>query len=63
MTDIADHADIHIQGEIDAGIREARERANIDRANPGGTCWNCDAGCGSDRRWCSVECRNEWERR
>ena len=62
MTDEADRADIQIQGAIDAGLRAARERAQVDTTNPGGTCWNCDEPTGTDRRWCDCMCRDEWER-
>ena len=63
MTDEADRADIQIQGAIDAGLRAARAGANVDTSNPGGTCWNCDDKCGTDRRWCTFDCMNEWEKR
>jgi len=28
-----------------------------------GTCWNCNDPVPHPRRWCDMDCRDDWERR
>jgi RNA polymerase-binding transcription factor DksA len=58
MPDLADLAQIQ-QERLDVHMRKARQPA-VPVAT--GYCLNCGEPLPDDRRWCSVECRNDWQR-
>lgn len=46
---------------IDAAIAEARRAAAQTWPLPSGWCHWCGEAVSTDRRWCSPECRDQWE--
>lgn len=61
MSDIIDQAEHQEQMARDIAIKKAQS-AVLDTSNPTGKCWTCEEPTGNERRWCSVECRNMYEK-
>ena len=61
MSDEVDVANDLMQHAIDVGIRNAYEQIKKP-SNQTGKCIWCENPVKDDRRWCSVECRNEFEK-
>lgn len=53
------------QAESDRALQSAIERVRIKpRTLPYTSyCWNCGLRIQSPRRWCDIDCRDDWERR
>lgn len=48
----------------DAAVEEARDRARRHYGTkPVGMCLNCGDKVGEEMRWCSNDCRDDWQRR
>ena len=60
MGDEADIANDLVQHAIDVGIRNAHDKIKKP-SNQTGRCIWCEEPIKDDRRWCSIECRNEFE--
>lgn len=61
MADEADRANDYAQTELDANISRARTwKFEIIESD---VCLNCGEETKDGRRWCSVDCRIDWERR
>ena len=60
MGDDADVANDLMQHAIDVGIRNAHEQIKKP-SNQTGACIWCEDPIKDDRRWCSIQCRNEFE--
>jgi RNA polymerase-binding transcription factor DksA len=59
MVDEVDVSSKNVEKEIETALK------NIDTTipkNKTGKCWTCGVAVPDDRRWCSVECRDEYER-
>ena len=61
MGDDADVANDLMQHAIDVGIRNAHDKIKKP-SNQTGKCIWCETLVKDDRRWCSIECRNEFEK-
>ncbi len=61
MSDDIDIANDLAQHAIDVGIRNAHDKIKKP-SNQTGHCIWCETPVQDDRRWCSVECRNEFEK-
>ena len=61
MSDDIDIANDLAQHAIDVGIRNAHDKIKKP-SNQTGHCIWCETPLQDDRRWCSVECRNEFEK-
>ena len=61
MSDEVDVANDLAQHAIDVGIRNAHDKIKKP-SNQTGRCIWCETPVKDDRRWCSVECRNEFEK-
>ena len=61
MSDDIDVANDLAQHAIDVGIRNAHDKIKKP-SNQTGHCIWCETPLQDDRRWCSVECRNEFEK-
>lgn len=49
---------------VDAAVEEARDKARRHMSTkPIGMCLNCGDQVSAQRRWCSNECRDDWQRR
>lgn len=58
MADDADIANDLADAERERAIAEAR----VFHGQPGiGICINCGVAVEGDKRWCSSECRDDWE--
>ena len=60
MSDEVDAANELLQKMIDAGISKAQGTINV--VNTTGKCIWCGEEVHDERRWCSAECRNDYER-
>lgn len=60
MADIADQASLVEQSLLEVALRNSRQ--NTETAKPTGYCLYCGESLGGDLRWCSVECRDDFER-
>lgn len=61
MSDAADRAaELEERARADALADMANESQDGPKAT--GYCLNCEAQLSPPRRWCDVECRDEWER-
>lgn len=58
MADDADRADALVQAMIEAGIAAATGSGPVAT----GECLWCGELLTDGRRWCSAECRDDWER-
>lgn len=61
MSDIIDQAEHQEQMARDIAIKKAQS-AVLDTSNPTGKCWTCEEPTGTARRWCTVECRDMYEK-
>ena len=59
--DDADIANDLMQYAIDIGVRNAHDKIKKP-SNQTGKCIWCEEPVKDDRRWCSTECRNEFEK-
>jgi len=60
MSDEADRADRMIEQTVADAIAAARRGKKAARAT--GRCLWCREKTGQGRRWCSPDCRDDWER-
>ena len=60
MSDEIDLANDLLQQMIDAGIKQAQ--GNINTHNESGQCIWCSEPVQDGRRWCSADCRNDYEK-
>lgn len=58
MADDIDRA----QNEVDRSLAEALRKRRPAGPAPTGHCLYCDEPVDEDHRWCSIECREGWER-
>jgi hypothetical protein len=61
MSDDADVANDLAQHAVDVGIKLANNSIKKP-SNQTGKCIWCEDPVIDDRRWCSIECRNEFEK-
>lgn len=61
MNDEADIANDYLQQMIDTAITNAHNKATI-LPNTTGKCIWCEESIDDSRRWCSVDCRNEYQK-
>lgn len=61
MSDEADIANDLMQQMIDVGVKNAHNKVQ-NQENDTGQCIWCESPVKDTRRWCSVECRNEFEK-
>lgn len=61
MNDEADIANDYLQQMIDTAITNAHNKATIV-PNTTGKCIWCEESIDDNRRWCSVDCRNEYQK-
>jgi hypothetical protein len=61
MSDEADIANEYLQQMIDTALNNAHQKATIQH-NATGKCIWCEELVQDKRRWCSVDCRNEYEK-
>jgi hypothetical protein len=61
MSDDADVANDLMQHMIDMGVKNAHDKIKKP-SNQTGKCIWCESPVKDDRRWCSTECRNEFEK-
>jgi hypothetical protein len=61
MGDDADVANDFMQHMIDVGVKNAHDKIKKP-SNQTGKCIWCETPVKDDRRWCSTECRNEFEK-
>ncbi len=61
MADQVDVANAWNDLQNETLVRAARDKKSTIEAT--GACLFCDEPVESPKRWCDVECRNEWERR
>ena len=61
MNDEADLANDHLQHIIDTALANAANKAKTP-VNTTGHCIWCEEPIKSEQRWCSVECRNDYEK-
>jgi hypothetical protein len=59
MADEVDRANDLAQQLLDAAIAAAKKKPNSPK--PTGACLWCSEPLPDGRRWCSPECRDEWE--
>lgn len=60
MSDEIDAANDLLLKMIDAGIKQAQGEINMH--NESGQCIWCGEPVNDSRRWCSADCRNDYER-
>lgn len=60
MSDEIDSANELLQKMIDAGIKKANGEINMH--NDTGECIWCGEAVDDNRRWCSADCRNDYEK-
>lgn len=60
MSDEIDAANDLLLKMIDAGIKQAQGEINMH--NESGHCIWCGEPVNDSRRWCSADCRNDYER-
>ena len=60
MVDIADQASLVEQSLLEAALHNSRQ--NTETIKPTGYCLYCGDSVEGDLRWCSVECRDDYER-
>ncbi len=60
MTDIIDQANDVAQAETESAIKAARAQSTQAPVFVG-RCLNCGKPTQAPRRWCDVECRDEWQ--
>jgi hypothetical protein len=60
MSDEIDAANDLLLKMIDAGIKQAQGEINMH--NESGHCIWCGEPVNDGRRWCSADCRNDYER-
>ncbi len=60
MSDEIDAANDLLLKMIDAGIKQAQGEINMH--NESGQCIWCGEPVDDGRRWCSADCRNDYER-
>jgi hypothetical protein len=60
MSDDADRAEEIIEQTVADAIAAARREKRAARAT--GRCLWCGEKTGQGRRWCSPDCRDDWER-
>lgn len=60
MSDEIDAANDLLLKMIDAGIKQAQGEINMH--NESGQCIWCGEPVNDGRRWCSADCRNDYER-
>lgn len=58
MADVADRAD----GEIDRAVLESRRKVLPAGPQPTGWCLWCEEPVEDHARWCSIECREDWDK-
>lgn len=61
MSDEADIANDYLQQMIDTALTNAHNKATI-APNTTGKCIWCEESIDDNRRWCSVDCRNEYQK-
>jgi hypothetical protein len=61
MNDDVDNANDFMQHMIDVGVKNAHGKIKKP-SNQTGKCIWCETPVKDDRRWCSTECRNEFEK-
>lgn len=61
MSDEVDIANELMQQMIDVGVKNAHNKVQ-NKENDTGKCIWCERPVKDTRRWCSVECRNEFEK-
>lgn len=61
MSHIADAADSTVELFLNVAINAKRDTP-AQTNNPSGECWHCEEETGTERRWCSPECRDDWEK-
>jgi hypothetical protein len=61
MSDEADIANELMQQMIDVGVKNAHNKVQSTENETGHCIW-CERPVKDKRRWCSVECRNEFEK-
>lgn len=61
MSDEADIANDYLQQMIDTALANAHNKS-IVLPNTTGKCIWCEEVINDDRRWCSVDCRNEYQK-
>ena len=61
MNDDVDNANDFMQHMIDVGVKNAHDKIKKP-SNQTGNCIWCEEPIKDDRRWCSIECRNEFEK-
>lgn len=61
MNDEVDIANDLVQHMIDMGVTNAKTKAKIT-PNTSGKCIWCEDPVKDERRWCSIECRNEYQK-
>jgi hypothetical protein len=61
MSDEADIANDYLQQMINTALTNAHNKATTP-SNTTGKCIWCEESIGDSRRWCSVDCRNEYQK-
>ena len=61
MSDEADIANDYLQQMINTALTNAHNKAKIP-FNTTGKCIWCEENIDDSRRWCSVDCRNEYQK-
>ena len=61
MSDEADIANDYLQQMIDTALTNAHNKVTIP-PNISGKCIWCEESIDDNRRWCSVDCRNEYQK-
>lgn len=60
--DILDHAaNVTTEAAARSIAHISAQAKNLDTTNPSGKCWNCGDFTGIERRFCDVECREEYQ--
>lgn len=59
MVDIADQASLVEQRLLEAALRNSKQ--NTETAKPTGYCLYCGEPVEGSKRWCSIECRDDFE--
>lgn len=60
MADIIDEANDKADLFLRAALSNRQQSAKVP-AHGIGMCLNCGADVEGDRRWCDVDCRNQWD--